>query len=262
MKNARKFTDKLRQGKICLGTAVSLVDPTVCEALCADLDFFWIDMEHSSLSLEQLKCHLMAMKGNDAAALVRVPWNDQVLVKPVLDLGADGVIVPMVRNAADVAKAVAACKYPPEGVRGFGPLRPLDYGRGNPQQFCDESNDNIVTIVQIEQIDAVENIDEILKVPGLTSIAFGPQDLASSMGLRTQPRHPSVIEAMETVIAKSQQAKIPVGVSVGDDPQWLCELVDMGIQWLSMGADITLMLRATNEVAGKMREYVENRTKQ
>ena len=177
----------------------------------------------------------MAIKGSDAAAIVRVPWNDQVLIKPVLDLGADGVIVPMVQNAEDVSRAVAACRYPPEGVRGFGPLRPLNYGRLDAAEYCSEANDSLIVIVQIEQQSAVENIEEILAVPGLTSVAFGPQDLAASFGLRTQPRHPDVRAAMETVIDKARLANIPVGVSIGNDPEWLCELVDMGIQWLSMG---------------------------
>ena len=98
----------------------------------------------------------MAIKGSDAAAIVRVPWNDQVLIKPVLDLGADGVIVTMVQNAEDVSRAVAACRYPPEGVRGFGPLRPLNYGRLDAAEYCSEANDSLIVIVQIEQQSAVE----------------------------------------------------------------------------------------------------------
>lgn len=261
MKNAAKFTNKLRRGETCIGTAITLADPSVTEALCPDMDFFWIDMEHSSLSLESVKGHLMAMKGSDTAALVRVPWNDAVLMKPVLDAGADGIIVPMVENAADVVRAVAACRYPPEGNRGFGPLRPLDYGRIDAQQFCREANDNIIVIVQIEQKIAVDNIEEILAVPGLTSIAFGPQDLASSFGHRAQPTHPDVIQAMEKVIAKAQQANIPVGISVGNDPKLLCDLADMGIQWLSMGADVTLMIQAGKEVGDKVREHARKRAK-
>ena len=258
MKNARTFTDKLRQGNLCLGTAITLSDPTVTEALSGECDFFWIDMEHTPLSLDALKCHLMAMKGSDTASLVRVPWNDPVLVKPVLDVGADGVIIPMVATGDDVARAVAACRYPPEGIRGFGPMRPLDYGRLDARQFCDDANENIITIAQIEQAEAVENIDEILAVPGLTSIAFGPQDLSASFGHRTQPRHPEVMRAIETVIAKARQANVLVGISVGDDAGLLCDLVDMGVQWLSMGADVTLMIRAAREVGGKVRDHARS----
>ncbi|MCH8828775.1 MAG: 4-hydroxy-3-methylbut-2-en-1-yl diphosphate synthase [Planctomycetes bacterium] len=256
MKNARVFLQKLQSGRVCLGTAICLSDPTVVEALAPDVDLFWIDTEHAPISLESLKSHLMAIKGTEAAALVRVPWNDPVLMKPVLDLGADGIIVPMVRTAGDVAAAVAACRYPPEGIRGFGPLRPLDYGRLDAAQFCRDSNEQLIIIVQIEHIEAVRNIDEILAVPGLTSIAFGPQDLSASMGHRTQPRHPEVLRAMETVIESAQRAGIPVGISVGADPEELCQWVDMGIQWLSMGVDVTLMLQALRDVTDRVRAHI------
>src|SRR4051812_9248693 len=90
----------------------------------------------------------------------RVPWNDPVLIKPILDMGAEGIIVPLVRTVEDAEKAVAACKYPPEGVRGFGPRRPSDFGR------LKKMNDSILVILQIEHIDAVNNIDGMLAVPG------------------------------------------------------------------------------------------------
>ena len=256
MQNARKFSEKLSRGEICLGTAISSSDPSVTEAIGPEFDFLWIDTEHTSISLESLKCHLMALKATECASLVRVPWNDPVLIKPVLDIGADGIIVPMVRTAADVAAAVAACRYPPEGIRGFGPLRPLDYGRLDAEQFCRDAHEHIITIVQIEQAEAVENIDEILAVPGLSSVAFGPQDLAASLGHRTQPTHPEVLAAIESVVRKCQAANIPAGISVGADPDQLCDWADMGIQWLAMGVDVTLMIRAASEVAGKVKAHV------
>ena len=261
MKNARTFSDKLRNGQVCLGTAISLSDAGIVEALAPDVDLFWIDTEHAPISLESLKGHLMALNGTDAAALVRVPWNNPVLIKPVLDLGADGIIVPMVRTAGDVADAVAACRYPPEGVRGFGPLRPLNYGRLDAAEYCREANESIITIVQIEHVDAVRNIDEILAVPGLGSIAFGPQDLSASLGYRTQPRHPAVLEAMETVIAAARKAKVPVGISVGADAEELCQWADMGIQWLSMGVDVMLMLSALQDVSRRVRAHVDDTKK-
>ncbi len=256
MQNSKTFTEKLARGQLCLGTGISSSDPMVVEAVAPDLDFLWIDTEHTSMSLESVKGHLMALKGTDCASLVRVPWNDPVLIKPVLDIGADGVIVPMVSNAEDAAKAVAACRYPPEGIRGFGPLRPLNYGRVDAGQYVQEANENIIVVVQIEQVEAVENIDEILAVPGLSSIAFGPQDLSASMGYRTQPRHPEVLKVIETVIAKARDANIPVGISVGSDPDQLCAWADMGIQWISFGVDVMLMIQAANEVAGKVRAHI------
>ncbi len=135
-----------------------------------------------------------------------MPWNDPVLIKPVLDLGAAGVIVPMVRTADDVRRAVAACLYPPEGIRGFGPRRPSQYGRLGGPDYCREANARVLPIVQVEHIDAVEDIDQILAVPRLASIAFGANDLAGSMGLIGQSRHPDVLRAIDSVIARSRQA--------------------------------------------------------
>ena len=126
----------MRRGEVCLGTAISFSDPTVTEALCNVLDFVWIDTEHNPLSLEDVQGHIMATKGTDVLPLVRVPWNDPVLIKPILDIGAAGVIVPMIRTADDVRLAVAACRYPPEGIRGFGPRRPSNYARLGGPEFC------------------------------------------------------------------------------------------------------------------------------
>src|SRR5436305_2876032 len=123
MQNAQKFRDKLNAGQVCYGSFITCTDPTITEALCGVSDFVWIDTEHNALSLETVQGHLMATNGTNTAALVRVPWNDPVLIKPVLDIGADGVIVPLVRTADDVRRAVTACRYPPDGVRGYGPRR-------------------------------------------------------------------------------------------------------------------------------------------
>ncbi len=255
MYNARTFRDKLDRGQLCFGTGIALADPMVTEALCGDLDFFWVDMEHTALSLQEVKHHLMAIKGSGTAALVRVPWNDQALIKPVIDIGADGVIVPMIETADDVARAVAACRYPPQGTRGFGPLRPLDYGRRDLKDYYEQANADLIVVVQIEQAAAVKNIDEILAVPDLTSIAFGPNDLSTALGYRGEPSHPEVLKVMQKIIDKARAAKIPVGVSVGADPAHLSLLADMGIQWLSLGVDVTLMRRAACEVVGKVREH-------
>jgi 2-keto-3-deoxy-L-rhamnonate aldolase RhmA len=254
--HADAFREKLRRGQLCLGTVISLPDPTITEALGPLFDFFWIDMEHSVLSLEAVQAHVMATRATGTASLVRVPWNDPVLIKPVLDLGAAGVIVPMVRTADDVRRAVAACFYPPEGIRGFGPRRPSQYGRLGGPDFCREANAKVLPVVQIEHIDAVENIDEILAVPGLASIAFGPNDLAGSMGLTGQPRHPDVLRAIDSVIARSRWAGVPVGISIGEDPATLVDWAARGVNWLAMGGDLSLMLRAATEVAGRVREQV------
>ena len=251
--NSEKFRSKLQQGQICLGAGISFSDPTVTEALCGMVDFVWIDMEHNPLSLESVQGHIMATKGSDTTPLVRVPWNDPVLIKPVLDIGAAGVIIPFIRTAEDVRGAVAACRYPPEGIRGFGPRRPSNYARLGGPEFCRIANENMITIVQIEHRDAVENIDEILAVKGLTGIVFGPNDLASFMGHVGEPGHPEVIKAIEMVLVKAREANVYAGISIGSDVEILRQWIDKGMQWLTFGCDFTLMLQAAKEVIEQVR---------
>lgn len=252
MENAKKFKDKIRSGKVCLGAGISFSDPTVTEALCGTLDFVWIDMEHTPLSLESVQGHIMATKGSDVAPLVRVRWNDPVLIKPVLDMGAAGVIAPMVRTAEEARRAVAACLYPPDGTRGFGPRRPSHFGRDFGPEFCKAANDSIIIIAQIEHIDAIRNIDEILAVPGLTGIVFGPYDLSGSMGHMAEPGHPEVVQAMETVVAKARKTDLLIGTGAGDArsaKDWL----DKGVNWLILGVDYALLLRSAVELANQVR---------
>jgi 2-keto-3-deoxy-L-rhamnonate aldolase RhmA len=161
MENATKFRDKLEQKQVCLGTCITFSDPTVTEALCPIVDLVWIDMEHNALSLEAVQGHIMATKGSDTVPLVRVPVNEPSVIKTVLDIGAAGIIVPLVRTGDDVQRAVASCLYPPDGIRGFGPRRPSNYGRRSGPEFCREANATVLPIVQIEHIDAAQTIDAV-----------------------------------------------------------------------------------------------------
>lgn len=256
MENANKFKAKTRSGQICIGTGITCTDPTITEALCSVSDFVWIDMEHNALSLETVQAHIMATKGSDTTSLVRVRWNDPVLIKPVLDIGADGVIVPLVRTADDVRRAVAACRYPPEGIRGFGPRRASGYGRLGGPEFCRLANETVIVVVQIEHIEAVQNLDEILAVPGLTSVLVGPNDLAGSMGLMGQPEHPEVLRVMETIVAKTRQTNVFASVAIGGGPEEFAAWVKRGVQWITIGGDIGFMLSAANRVAGQVREHL------
>ena len=247
MQNAKLFKDRLRQGPVCLGTCISFTDATVTEALCGLLDFVWIDMEHNALSLETVQGHVMATKGSQTAPLVRVPWNDPVLIKPVLDIGAAGVIVPLIRTADDVRRAVAACLYPPAGIRGFGPRRPSNYGRLSGPEYCKAANDGMIVIVQIEHVDAVANIDEILSVSGLTSVVIGPNDLAGSLGHMGEPNHPKVHEAIEKVLGRARSKGFPVGIATGAKPPGLVDWVTKGMRWLAMGNDVSLLLQSATQ---------------
>lgn len=245
----------MRQGDVCLGSIVSFSDPTVSEALgSAGLDFLWIDMEHGPMGIETVQAHVMATELTGAAPIVRVPWNDPVLIKPVLDVGAAGVIVPMVRTAADVQQAVAACRYPPGGIRGYGPRRPSRYGREGGPSFCAHANESIVTIVQIEHVDAVRNVDGILAVPGLDAVLIGANDLSGSLGVPGQADHPEVLQAIDTVIDKARRKGVFVGLPVGDDPATVAAWIRKGVRWLAVGGDFFFLVRAMDDFIAAIRQ--------
>ncbi|MBI2824786.1 MAG: 4-hydroxy-3-methylbut-2-en-1-yl diphosphate synthase [Planctomycetia bacterium] len=255
MENAEHFRRKLRTPEPCLGTCVTFSDPTVTEALATVLDFVWIDAEHNPMSLETIQAHVMATRGTRTTPLVRVAWNDPVLIKPVLDIGAAGIIVPLIRTADDARRAVAACKYPPEGIRGFGPRRPAGYGTFGGPEYCRAANAAIITIVQIEHADAVKNLEEIIGVAGLTSIVIGAQDLAGSMGHMGQPEHPEVQGAIDSVIERARRAGMPVGMALGDRAEAFRPWRAKGVQWFSVAADFLLLQRAAADAAAQIRSF-------
>lgn len=256
MSHTSQFAQQLAASRPLLGTCISYVDPTVTESLTGVLDFVWIDAEHGALSVERVQGHIMATKGTGTIPLVRVAANDPALIKPMLDAGAAGIIVPLVKTADDVRRAVAACLYPPAGTRGIGPRRPSGYGAHGGAEFYRQVNAAMVTIVQIEQAEAVENLDAILRVPGLTSIVVGPADLAASLGHTGEPRHPEVTKAIDGVLAKAAAANVPVGIAVGDDVQELASWAAKGMAWLAMGADFIILRQAALRLTREVRQLV------
>ena len=259
MNNAKTFKEMMHAGEVPLGVTVTFTDATVTEALCNVCDFVWIDMEHNGYTLETVQAHIMATKGSDTTTLVRVRWNDPVLIKPVLDIGADGVILPMVKSAEEARSAVAACLYPPDGTRGYGPKRTVNYGQRGGTAFCKEANEAMVIIVQIEHIDAINNLDEIFAVPGITSFLMGQQDLAGSMGHMGDPDHPEVINAINTYVNKAKTTGVNFSLAGGGNTKTLIEHIDRGVDWLTIGLDFMLMLNKAKDFTHPVREYLKGK---
>jgi 2-keto-3-deoxy-L-rhamnonate aldolase RhmA len=247
------FREKMLRGEICFGTTITFTDPAITELLAGELDCVWVDAEHNALSLESIQLHLMAVKGTPAFPLVRVAWNDPVLIKPVLDIGAPGIIVPLIRTAADAAQAVAACRYPPKGIRGFGPRRASRYGRDGGPEYCAQADAAIMVNVQIEHAEAVKNLDAILATDGLAGIVIGPNDLAGSMGHSGSPDHPEVQKSIDTVISRARAARKFVGIGASAEPEALADWARRGVQWLSVGADFVLLRQAAAQMIAATR---------
>lgn len=193
----------LKDGKKLLGAWLQTASPFAAEIFSkAGLDVLIIDMEHGPNDILSLIEQLRAIQGFHSVPFVRAPWNDPVIIKRILDAGAYGVLIPSVSTVEEARAAVAACKYPPMGIRGIAPSpRAPGYGM-NSRNYLDHANDEVLVMTAVETPSAVENLDEMLKVEGLDGIFIGPMDLATSMGHFCDPDHPEVQEAIHTIEAK------------------------------------------------------------
>ena len=189
----------MRSGGVALGVSVTVADAFVVEMLGAGgFDFLLIDTEHAPIAIDQLQVMLIALRSSASTVFVRPAANDPALIKQILDLGAEGLVVPEVDDAAGCAAAVAAARYPPLGVRGFGPRRAARLDGGRPAYLA-RADEEVAVLVMIESAAAVAGIDGILKTPGLDGIMVGPADLAVTMGHLNDLSHPEVGAAITTV---------------------------------------------------------------
>jgi len=248
-----RFRRQLEEGQVCLGASVSFGDPLVTEALADSLDFLWIDLEHSPMSGQALMGHLLAARARRVPSLVRVAGGGAHLVKPVLDAGADGIILPQARTAEEVRQLADNCRYPPLGRRGFGPRVPSNYGRVPPDECVASANREVFVAAQIENVEGLEMIEEILAVAGLDSLVIGPRDLALALGAGEQMDHPRVVAAMETIISKTRAAGLYVGCGMGPDPGYAIAMANRGVQWLQVGGDWSYLAEQVDRVTASVR---------
>jgi 2-keto-3-deoxy-L-rhamnonate aldolase RhmA len=259
--NLEKFIEKIEKGP-AIGTYVSLADSAVTSILgYAGSDFLFIDMEHTALGKKEILEHIVAASESGTASFVRVPWNDPVLVKPIIDMGPDAIIFPWIRNAEDAKRAIAACEYPLSGIRGYGPKRANLYGAIDTPTYLEEASKQTWRILQIELADAVENIDEILSVEGVDSIMVGPSDLSGSMGVLQQTAHPEVKAAFDRIAKSAKEHNIPFGVATGYAPETVKDWLKRGISWMCFEGDtgflmsgITTMIASIKEIASETKK--------
>lgn len=247
---------KIAARELVVGTHVSLLDSSITELMAyVGFDFLWIDTEHSAIDRGALQQHLIAAQAGGAAAFVRIPWNDLVLAKPVLEMGPAGIVFPMIRTADDARAAVSACLYPPAGVRGFGPRRAVRYGMTPGDRYIREAAASMWRIMQIEHIDAVNNLDAIIGVEGVDAIVVGPNDLSGSVGLLGQTQHPEVLKLCDRIAATALKRKAPFGVSIGDDPAVVKRWIERGVDWIATGTDTGSLMAGGRRALDQAREF-------
>ena len=232
-----------------VGTWCSLTDPAVAElAAGGDVDFVVVDTEHAPLGLATVADCLRGVAANDCAPVVRVPWNDPVRIKRLLDLGPDGLIVPMVDDADGARAAVAATRYPPEGVRGIAAARAADYGRRF-ESYVESGHRELSLLVQVESKAAVEHAAGIAAVDGVDALFVGPADLSAALGCFADWEAPPFLAAVETVLEAGEAVGVPVG-TLGTTPEEVRSLGALGFDFLVAGFDAAHLIAGQRRAVG------------
>jgi 4-hydroxy-2-oxoheptanedioate aldolase len=238
----RDFSERLEHGPL-LGAWSSIGHPAVATILArSGVDWLVLDAEHGMFTHETIAACLDATQSLGMPSMVRVPANDPTAIKLILDLGPDGVVIPMVNSGPEAAEAVRSCLYPPTGRRGFGAGRGAGYGIDYPE-YQATANDHLAVIVQIEHVDAVTKVDEIARTPGVTALFVGPTDLSASMGLMNQSDHPDMLAAIERVIAAGAAAGLPVGMFCSNEAQAI-DRIGRGARFVAWTNDLGLLAKA------------------
>lgn len=241
--NLEAFKAKVSRGETCLGYVTTSFDDAFAEiAGDSGMDFIWIDGEHSPFNEVDILHQIMATRGTGCAPFVRVPWAVNWLLKPILDMGPAAVIIPMVNDAETARAMVRACRYPWDGgERGVGTRRQTKYGNMDINEFWEISKHEPMIIFQIEHKDAVENLDEILAVPGWDSVCIGPYDLSSSYGKPGQFSDPEIQEALYVICEKTRKAGKMVGGFLAPNFP-----LKFHVDWRAIGGDFGFMIQGMN----------------
>ena len=229
-------------GQAPLGAWIMSASPLLTEASGhAGFDWAVLDMEHTPIDLSTLVSMLQATLGTPMVPIVRVPWNDTVMVKRVLDAGATTVLFPFIQNADEAARAVAATRYPPEGVRGMAAMsRASKFG--TTPNYLTTANAGQGVILQIETPQAMAQLEAIAGVPGVDALFLGPGDLAGTMGLPGQTGHASVVAAMEDAAVRAHKVGKPIGTVVGTIEQ-VQHFRAKGYDFVGLASDLGLFMR-------------------
>jgi 2-dehydro-3-deoxyglucarate aldolase/4-hydroxy-2-oxoheptanedioate aldolase len=245
------FRQRLRDGTPLIGALLQMPLPEVAEIYAeAGYDWLFIDLEHSPMDARAALGLLAAVDGR-VPCVVRVPANDEAAIKKALDIGATGVIVPLVNDAAAARLAVGRCKYPPAGIRSVGVTRAQRFGF-TLEAYMDAANDDIAVIVQIEHAEAVRNIDAILDVPGIDAVFVGPFDLSGSMGKPGAIDDPEVQAAITEVTRACERRGVARGV-YAHTPAHARRYLAEGYRMIGLCTDYILLARAASAALAETR---------
>lgn len=247
---------ELREGKFLHAGHIFLPNPAMAEAMARfGYRFLWVDAEHGAFDREEILAHITALNGAGAGAFVRVAAAEPLLIKPVLEMGPDGIIAPNIMTPREAANFISACRYPPKGTRGFGPRRANRYGMIEDPEYLASIDESLVKIIQIEHIDAANSMDAVLEVDGIDSVVVGPYDLSGSLGVPGQLNHPDLRAACAKVVAACKRKGVPCGPSIGPgNDEFITFWLEQKVDFIFCGDDLSFVKTGTEATLAKFSE--------
>ncbi len=252
------LNEKIEKGEVLKGGYIFCGDMMLTECIAQiGYDVLWIDMEHTAIHKGKVLENLIAAKAGGTPAVVRIEANDPTLAKPILDMGPDGIIFPYIRSAAEAAAAVAACEYPMGGERGYGPLRAIDYGGKNALEYVTKNYRRTWRMIQIEHIDAVNDLENIVQTEGVDMYIVGPNDLAASMGHLGHIEHPDVVAACDKIGEVMNKHGKWFGVATFNNEEIIKAWVKRGAKVVFAGSDVDFIHNGAKQNLKLMKEYID-----
>lgn len=255
MKNPLK--QMLLKGQVAVGAIVHIGHPEITEMLShVGYDWLCIDAEHGPFGIETMQMMLQAMSGTKTVPIIRVTWNEPGLIKQALDIGAYGILIPLVSTKQDAEDFVKAMRYPPNGIRGVMPRRASRYMLDAKDYFA-TADEELLTMVQIETKTALDNISEILSVDGIDVYVVGPTDLSAALGHIGEPNHPDVEKAIERIVAAGKKAH-KIGSIYAPTADLVKKRIEQGFQLIVQGVDWRFMMGAAQESLNTIRGFIRD----
>ncbi len=244
----------LQDGKVVLGPFLKFIDPAVAEIMgFAGFNFVIIDAEHGPISIENAQNMIRAAESVNITPVIRVGNNDEALILRALDIGAQGIEIPQINTKSDAMRAVKLVKYFPQGERGVCRyVRAANYSSMDKFKYFKYANEETMIIAHIEGVEGINNLDEILSVPGIDVIFIGPYDLSQSLGIPGEVNHPLVTKKMQEVVLRCKENKIAVG-TFADDVEMAKSWVSLGVQYMSFSVDVGILYEASKNIINKLK---------
>ena len=247
--------ESLKEGKNVYGPFMKCTDPAAVEIMgFAGFDFVIIDAEHGPISMQSAQNMIRAAEAANITPVIRVANNDEALILRALDIGAQGIEIPQINCKSDALRAVKSVKYSPRGERGVCRyVRASNYSSMDKFKYFKSANEETMIIAHIEGIKGINNLDEILSVPGIDVIFIGPYDLSQSLGIPGEVNNPLVTEKMKEVVLKCRENKVSVG-TFADDIETAKSWVSLGVQYMAFSVDVGILYSASKIIVNKLKK--------